>query len=174
MRDTPNNERFFRLLEPLYERLVRFIRMTTTSPEEAEDILHDTVLQGYQHFHQLRDEKALLSWLFSIASRLEKKRRVKAFIFTRLDALTHDREEHHYTRPDVSADVQLLHEALQHLSPKMREAYTMFEITGLSLQEIQTIQGDSLSAVKMRIARAREKVEALLREKIQALELQER
>ncbi len=162
----PQNDRFFTLLEPYYERLVRFIRMTTTSKEEVEDILHDTVLQGYQHFQQLRDEKAFLSWLFSIASRLEKRRRVKAFIFTKFDVLLHDREERHYTRPDISAETRMLHDALQHLPAKQREAYTLFEISGLSLQEIQAIQGDSLSSVKMRIARARDKIKALLTDKL--------
>jgi RNA polymerase sigma-70 factor (ECF subfamily) len=166
MSNTPPNDRFFTVLEPYYERLVRFVRMTTANREDAEDIVSDTVLQGYQHFHQLRDEQAFLSWLFSIASRLEKKRRVKAFIFTPLDALRHDREEQHYTRPDVSVDVQLLHRALQQLPTKQREAYTMFEITGLTLQEIHAIQGDSLSSVKMRISRAREKIHALLTEKL--------
>lgn len=170
MNDTTQNDRFFTLLEPYYERLVRFVRMTTTKREEADDIVSDTILQGYQYFHQLRDEQAFLSWLFSIASRLEKKRRVKAYIFTPFDMLLHDREERHYTRPDVSADVMMLHDALQHLPAKQREAYTLFEISGLSLQEIQAIQGDSLSSVKMRIARAREKVNNLLTERIKSEE----
>ncbi len=162
MNDTTRNDRFFVLLEPYYERLVRFVRMTTTKREEADDLVNDTILQGYQYFHQLRDEQAFLSWLFSIASRLEKKRRVKAYIFTPFDMLMHDREERHYTQPDTSADVMLLHDALRHLPAKQREAYTLFEITGLTLQEIQAIQGDSLSSVKMRVVRAREKVNKLL------------
>lgn len=164
MNDITQNERFFVLLEPYYERLVRFVRMTTMNRDDADDLVNDTILQGYQYFHQLRDEQAFLSWLFSIASRLEKKRRIKAYIFTPFDILLHDREEQHYTRPDISADVMILYNTLRQLPAKQREAYTLFEISGLSLQEIQAIQGDSLSSVKMRITRAREKVKALLTE----------
>ncbi len=63
---------------------------------------------------------------------------------------------------DQKLEVKELYEALQELPEKQRETVVLFEISGLSLNEIQEIQGDSLSAVKSRLVRAREKLSQIL------------
>jgi RNA polymerase sigma-70 factor (ECF subfamily) len=45
--------------------------------------------------------------------------------------------------------------ALASLSAKEREAVVLFELEGFTLEEIASMEGDSLSAVKSRLARAR-------------------
>jgi DNA-directed RNA polymerase specialized sigma24 family protein len=61
----------------------------------------------------------------------------------------------------------LLLEALYSLTEKERAAILLFELGGFSLIEIQQIQGEkSLSAIKSRLSRTREK----LRHKILQLE----
>lgn len=174
------NERFMALLKPHHDRLARFARAMTRSREEAEDLMGDTLLAALEHFEQLRHEEAFVSWLFSIASRLQQRRRIKSRIF---DSLTlrfglrfddeHAQEvlqsgaepeppERGGMSPETFVDVNLLYNALERLPAKQREALVMFEISGLSLAEIQHIQGDSLSAVKMRLVRARERLQELL------------
>ncbi len=49
------------------------------------------------------------------------------------------------------------------LPEKQREALALFEISGLSIEEVREIQGGSLSAVKMRLVRGREQLALLLR-----------
>jgi RNA polymerase sigma-70 factor (ECF subfamily) len=177
-------DRFLHLLKPYHDRLARFARAMTNSREEAEDLTSDTILQAYEHFEELRDEQAFLSWLFAIASRIQKRRRLRGRIFDRLtvrfgsarwsddgsesesgvepEPLSRDE-----LAPDTFVDVQYLYEALERLPAKQREALVLFEISGLSLAEIQEIQGDSLSAIKMRLARARERLRELLGEETQ-------
>jgi len=172
-----HNERFMALLKPYHDRLARFARAMTRSREEAEDLVGDTLLAALEHFEQLRHEEAFLSWLFSIASRLQQRRRIKARIFDSLTFRFGSRfdDEHAAEQgaepepperggmsPETFVDVHLLYEALERLPAKQREAFVMFEISGLSLAEIQHIQGDSLSAVKMRLVRARERLQELL------------
>ena len=64
--------------------------------------------------------------------------------------------------PDDAMDIQLLYDALARLPQNQRESVILFEISGLSLEEIKKIQGGSLSGVKSRIARGRRKLATLL------------
>jgi DNA-directed RNA polymerase specialized sigma24 family protein len=78
------------------------------------------------------------------------------------DAFHEDRSQ---SSPETQADTQILYDALQRLPHKQREAFVLFEISGFSLQEIQEMQGDSLSAVKMRLVRARETLRTMLQDR---------
>lgn len=71
-----------------------------------------------------------------------------------------------HTGADSKVQLKELYNALDQLPLKQKEAIVLFEISGLSLAEIQQIQGDSLSAVKSRIARARESLKKILEEEI--------
>ena len=59
-------------------------------------------------------------------------------------------------------EVVLLYRALDELSASQREAVVLFEISGLSLEEVREIQGGSLSGVKSRISRGRQRLAELL------------
>lgn len=163
------NNAFIALLKPHHDRLARFARAMTKSREDAEDLVNDTLLIALEHFDELREPQAFLSWLFTIASRLHKRKRWKAKIFDRFSSEVYDDryEERRYAQPDTLVDVGLLYEALERLPLKYREAFVLFEISGFSLAEIQEIQGGGLSAVKMRLVRAREQLRDLLGDKQQ-------
>ncbi|MCU0426408.1 MAG: RNA polymerase sigma factor [Candidatus Kapabacteria bacterium] len=160
-------ERFLALLKPHHDSLARFARAMTKTPDDARDLVSDTIEQAYKNFHALNNDAAFLSWLFTIASRIEKRRRWRERLFERFDPLLHDTDDiaaMHSGAPnaEIHYDTGLLYEALQRLPHKQREAFTLFEISGFSLQEIQELQGDSLSAVKMRVVRAREALRTML------------
>jgi RNA polymerase sigma-70 factor (ECF subfamily) len=63
---------------------------------------------------------------------------------------------------DVSADIQILNQALSYLPQEQREAIVLFEIVGFSIEEIKAMQGGSLSGVKSRLVRARQKLADML------------
>ncbi len=166
-----HEQEFLALLKPHHDRLARFARAMTTSREDAEDLVSDTLLIAFEHFGDLRDSQAFLGWLFSIASRLQKRRRWKARLFQRFTTFDDDGsdtlntyEEQRTNSPETLVDVELLYEALEKLPHKHREAFVLFEVSGFSLAEIQEVQGGSLSAVKMRLVRAREQLRELLGE----------
>jgi RNA polymerase sigma-70 factor (ECF subfamily) len=133
--------------------------------EDMKDIVSETALLAYERFDTIRQRQALLSFLFTIASRIiYKYNSKKKFIYD-------TSFNHHETIADTSADAQTkleakeLFQALNTLPHKQREALVMFEISGFSLTEIQVIQGDSLSAVKSRLARGRETLKKMFEEK---------
>jgi len=155
-------DKFTNLIKPLMPRLERFALAMSRNRDEAADITGETIMLAYESFDKLKDEKAFLSFLFTIASRVYKKRQ-RTFIRFRVD----DKQDTdalycNSLPPDVSMDIQILYEAMDKLPAKLKEAILLFEILGFSYKEICEIQGARLSSVKMRIARGRKKLKALL------------
>jgi len=155
-------DRFLRLLMPVYEQLARVARAMVNSREDARDLISETVLAAFERFEELRDDKAFISYLFTIARRTAKRRRSRAKLFGEYDQQAAEQIRDIQNQPGTSVDVQLLYDALAKLPEKQREAVILFEISGFSLEEIREMQGGSLSGVKSRIARGREKLARLL------------
>ncbi len=154
---------FTRLLAPVQDKLLRFAYTLTRNRDDAQDITAEAVLLGYEQFHTLRDEALFKTWMFTIAQRVFYRalRRSKRFI----PLADSDEQTSSMPLPERSAEVSLLYAALDRLPREQRETVVLFEIVGLSLEEIQAVQGGSLSGVKSRLVRGREKLKHLLGEK---------
>ena len=155
-------KRFLELFDPVHDRLEGFALAMTRTPEEAADLVGETVLLAFERFESIRDEQAFLSFLLTIASRVQKRRRWRGKIMAPFEEKHTARLQSRTTAPDVSADVTLLREALARLPEKQREAVVLHELSGFSLREVQEIQGGTLTAVKVRLHRARRKLARIL------------
>jgi RNA polymerase sigma-70 factor (ECF subfamily) len=155
-------ERFMALFRPLHGRLSRFAQGMTGDREEARDLVHDTVLVAFEGFERVKDEKAFLCYLFTIASRIHRRKQRRGRWFGSYDEEQAGRLHDNGTAPDTSAEVALLHDALKRLPGEQREAVVLFEISDLSLEEIRKIQGGTLSGVKSRVTRGRRRLAGML------------
>jgi DNA-directed RNA polymerase specialized sigma24 family protein len=54
MEDKERQEYFLKLFEPVRENLVRYARAMTRNPENAKDLVSETILAAYQNFHKLK------------------------------------------------------------------------------------------------------------------------
>jgi RNA polymerase sigma-70 factor (ECF subfamily) len=153
---------FINLLKPHYNSAAQYCRALFQGSRNAEDGLQDALVTAMQNFSTLKDESRFRSWLFTIITRTfyatKKREGKKEKLFTLL-------REKDDVFPDVyepdcySAKEGVLMAALNTLTEKERTAILLFEIAGFSLVEIQHIQGESsLSAVKSRLSRTREKL----------------
>ena len=52
--------------------LKSYLLKITASISDAEDIAHDTYIKSLNNLHTFRGESTLKTWLFTIASNLEK------------------------------------------------------------------------------------------------------
>lgn len=151
-----------RLLRPVQQRLERFARGMARDREEARDLVSETLLRAYERFEQIENQEAFLQYLLTICRRCCSagwKRRKYRGAYNEAEAnAQRDRD----AGPELTHDIQALYAALAGLPRKQREALVMFELSGLSLAEIRTLQGGSLSGVKSRLARARKKLVKLL------------
>ena len=165
-------EKFIELLKPVYGELLRYCRAMCKNGkgDEAEDVLQNTLLKGITKFSSLSDESKFKSWIFTIATR-EYISNVRNHFWKRFVPSDAARDEKWlydiYDRDEKDHDKSLLFSALSELNPKERSAILLFEIAGFSIEEITAMQGErSVSAVKSRLSRCREK----LRRRISELE----
>jgi RNA polymerase sigma-70 factor, ECF subfamily len=160
-----NNDRkalFMVLYEPVHIAFQRFCRARAASSEEAKDLVSETVLRAFENLHKLRDEKAFLAFLFGIASNVLRKEYRRKKFRALFDSSKAERIPDPSSRSESEIDAQLLYEAIQKLPAKSQEAIVLHSISGFSLEEVAAIQDSSLSAVKVRIMRAKERLGHLL------------
>ncbi len=162
MTEREKQEQFLALFEPVRDRLYRFARMMTADAEEARDLVGDTVLLVYEHFESIRSKEAFLSYVFTVASRLFRRRKWRSRIFDLLEDWHTDQLRARNTAADNRVDIQLLYSALDKLPAKQRECIVLFEILGFSIEEIRAVQGGSPSGVKTRLMRGRQALARLL------------
>jgi RNA polymerase sigma-70 factor (ECF subfamily) len=162
MTDEDRKQSFFILYEPVHLSFQRFCRARTSSADDAKDLIAETVLKAYEGIHRLRDEKAFLAFLFGIASRILMKQYRRQKFRGLFDTQSQTVEDTRRT-PEEELDVQFLYDAIKRLPPKYQEAVVLHSISGFSLQEVADIQGSTLSAVKVRVQRAKIKLRKILR-----------
>ncbi len=151
-------EEFLILLEAHHAAFVRYVRAMTKDSEQARDIVAETLLIALERFDTLHQPKSFLFFLIAIARRHFWRINKWASRFTGMEAKHEELLIDQGTAADVQPDIRLLHECIAQLPAKQREALVLFELSGLSLNEIHALQGGSLSGVKTRIARARQKL----------------
>jgi RNA polymerase sigma-70 factor (ECF subfamily) len=147
-------EEFLALLEPVYDRLWRFALATARNRDDANDLMSETILATYERFHTIRNTQAFTSFLFTVATRLQRQKERRARWFSRVsdeDASSIEASD----TSDALTDVTIVREAIASLPAKQREAVTLFDISGFSLEEVRAIQGGTLSGVKSRLRRGR-------------------
>jgi RNA polymerase sigma-70 factor (ECF subfamily) len=163
-------------IEQVHPHLERFVRALVwrsdsrkASDEElCKDIIAETVAMVFENFSKIQHKEALLSYCFTIATRLHRKAQrtermtVKAastHVFETVESEIWDEAETYDTFSDHvserSADVTLLYNALETLPEQQREAVIMFEILGFSMKEISELQERSVISVKVSVSRGR-------------------
>ena len=152
------------IYERFAPRVYNFLLKMLGSREEAEDVTQQTFVIVLRQLKGLRDAKQLESWIYRIARNevYQKFRRKKAIHLESGDAADYSGilQEHrmHGNPEEALLNVelgQLLQTLLGGLPLKMREAFILAVVQGLSYQEVSVITGRSLLAVKTDIYRAR-------------------
>jgi len=150
-------------------RLMAFSVRTCTNPENAEDVFQDTLLKAYQALGDLREPKALRTWLYRVAANncrmMRRKDRAPRKISLD-DYKPPGWEDGEIIEvpdwsdlPDSAAGRSELklafEEGLADLPAEYRMVLLMRDVEGLSTKEAAEALEISESAVKMRLHRAR-------------------
>lgn len=158
-------EEFLDLYEPIAQSLSAFARALEKNEEAAKDLVSESILLAYKNFEKIEDKSAFKSYIFSICSRLHKRKKWRLRFFGEYNEEKSNNIADVNFKPDLNLDVELLYKALDKLPEKQKEAIVLFEISGFSIKEIQALQGGTESAIKSRLKRGREKLKDLLTEK---------
>jgi RNA polymerase sigma factor (sigma-70 family) len=156
--NTSDKIEFLTLYEPVHKQLSRFCRTISGNIEDGEDLLQDTVLNSLIGFSKIKDKSLFKSYLFSVACNLNnmKRRRLKfkaEFNETEINKIIDSGQN-----PEYLTDFKIIYEKMLSLPARTAETLILYHISDLSVEEIQKIQSGSLSGVKLRLKRGREKL----------------
>ncbi len=160
-----DQESYAVLVERYQGALYRFALGMVVQADAAADLVQESFIKAYVNLEQCHDPARFRAWIFRIVSNrckdyLKSRRRQ----FTPLDenapilATGEDPEsglEQHELREAIDR-------ALAHLPRAQREAFLLKHVEGLSYEEMAESLKVSVSALKMRVFRARESLQALL------------
>jgi RNA polymerase sigma-70 factor (ECF subfamily) len=156
---------FATLIQRYSDPLYRHALGMTGSPDVAEDILQASFIKAYQHLAEVHGR--FDAWIFRIVAN-GCKDWLKNIRRTHL-SYEEDDQPSSFATPDEELDrTELrgdLDRALSALAPSLREAFVMKHVEGRSYEEMADLLGTTVGALKMRVHRAREALQALLEEK---------
>lgn len=149
------SELYARYSGRVYAYCLRFLG----NRDEAQDVYQETFIRFYECARQDREMTNVPGFLLKIArnlclnTRRNKKRTVEF-------------EDYQYLVPPKSAEnsefLQLITTALDMIPDDYREVFILREYEGLSYAEIAEVVDSSLSNVKVRIFRAKQKIRDIL------------
>lgn len=150
-------------------RLMAFGIRMCRSREDAEDVLQETLIKAYEGLGDLREPRAVRTWLFKVAANAcrMKRRKEKPSRNLSLDSFKPPGWEDDYTPevpdwsdvPEDSARQVELREALEEAIAELPDDYKRIvllrDVEGLSTAETAETLDIGVSAAKMRLHRAR-------------------
>ncbi|RMG95385.1 MAG: sigma-70 family RNA polymerase sigma factor [Deltaproteobacteria bacterium] len=147
--------------------IYRFGRTMCRNPEDAAEVLQETMLAVARHADRFREDAAFSTWLYTIARRacmrLSRKRSGEPAAFDDPDGL-HLSDDRQDPEAQVVADERKrrLYAALGALSPDHREVILLRDIEQRTAREAAEILGIEVGAVKSRLHRARVRLREIL------------
>lgn len=152
------NVAFVELLEPSLQRLKRFVARALNYGPDVDDILQQTLLKAFTHMDQFRFQASFVTWLRSIAlNEIRQLHRARPDVQTvdAFDLNPVDRRESAQTICERRQTAQAVYGAIRRLPPKYQAVIVLRYLRELNVAEVATRLSISLSAVKIRLHRAR-------------------
>jgi len=145
---------------------LRFATRMLGGRHDAEDVTQEALLRAYRALATYDPAGSFRTWLFAIlvnrcrTSLLQRSRYVRRVV-TDEDAM------HNAVSSDDAAATELrieIERALALLEPDQREAFLLKHVEQLGYDEMAVVTGAGVSALKMRVKRACERLQELLGE----------
>ncbi len=173
-------ERLLALYEPA---ILRFSSRLCRDPEDAQDVLQDSLLAMARTVKDFRGASSVSTWAYAIArsfclkrrrrgkSALSGERPIEAEPESSLPATEDAGPEESLARKELGAALET---AIRALEPKYREVLLLRDVEGLSAPEVGEVLGIGIPAIKSRLHRARLAVREQLAPLLEPPELRRR
>ncbi len=147
-------------------RLYAFIRRMVTDPDESKDVLQNVLIKAWNGLPRFREDAQLFSWLYRIAHNecITHLERMKHWGFVSdakvLERLTTSLDSsEHFTGDAIEKRLQ---QAVMALPTKQRAVFTMKYFQEMKYEEMSSITGTSVGALKSSYHIAVKKIEEAL------------
>jgi len=157
------------------ERVYGVVYNMTSNREDAADLTQDALIKAFQSINRFQAQSSFFTWLYRIAvnSTLTHLRKARLRTFFSFEKITDEDKTAQLVNQltdKKGADRDLfirelqekLNEAMMKLSIKHRTVVTLFEIEGLSHEEIAEITECSVGTVRSRLHYAKQLLQAEL------------
>lgn len=150
---------FEELFRRHHRQLYHLARLTSQTPEDAEDALQEAMISVHNCAGSFRQDAAVTSWLHRIVVNacLDRLRRAKSRPTVPLEDV--------YPVPDATTRVEtaiLVRRALMRLPVEQRAAVVAVDMQGYSIADTALLLGVAQGTVKSRCARGRARLARLL------------
>jgi RNA polymerase sigma-70 factor (ECF subfamily) len=157
-------------LEQYRGAVTRYIRYLVRGASEAEDLAQEALIRAHRQRDTLRDPAALESWLYQIATHvsIDRMRQRARAMARHVEEPVEDLPIPDSARPSALAVIQQLEmsECIQRYVALLPHTYKavllLCDVDGLSAPEAAALLELPLTTVKMRLHRARQKMQAAL------------
>jgi RNA polymerase sigma-70 factor, ECF subfamily len=152
------------LLARYQPQVYRFGMKMCRRPEDAQDVLQETLMAAARTMRGFRGASSVSTWLYTIARSFcikQRRRSVATPEIVSLEGRAPPARSTADSAPDPEqslADREIasaLDTAIAALDPPHREALVLRDVEGLSAAEVAAVVGASVGAVKSRLHRAR-------------------
>ena len=159
-----DRQAFAMLVDVMYPRSLRFALHMVGNREDAEEAVQDSFVRVYHNLDRFRDDARFEPWMFRILanrcrSLIEKRRRHAVVIQygdvpDRIGAV------------DEQSDgwVEEVYRILDAMPAEQKEAFLLRHVEDMAYEDIATVTGVGLSALRMRVKRACDTLRARLTE----------
>ncbi len=176
-----DDEAFGMLVEQYQDKIYGYVSRMLHDPEEAEDVAQEVFIRAYQNLAGFREAASFPTWLYRIATNLaidaarSRKSRWGETVSLDEPAETDAGEISRQLPGDRRGTVsqvesshlqQIVAEAIAQLSAKLRTVIMLYDIEGLSYEEIAQVLGCPVGTVKSRLFNARSQLRDKLEKKI--------
>jgi RNA polymerase sigma-70 factor (ECF subfamily) len=159
---------FRALYEAHFDAVFRTCRRLGLSGADAEDAAQETFLVASRKLDRFSQGR-LFTWLYRIAANLVSGRHRRRRVREALTAVFGHREEPAAVSPERSYEAReaarRVGEVLAVMAPKKREVFALFELEGLSGEEIAERVGCKVDTVWTRLWHARRDFERIARKR---------
>jgi RNA polymerase sigma factor (sigma-70 family) len=163
-----NREAFGELYNRYYKKVYHKCLSFTKDPDEAFDYAQESLMKAFDHLDTFRGHASFSTWLYSITHHhclagLKKNSRISTTALTE-KFMESDKNERSFTLDDSNQRTEqeaIMFTLIEHLPESEKQLLTMKYQQGESIEELQEKLGLNSSAVKMRLKRSKEKLNAL-------------
>ena len=155
------------LVEQCWDQLWRFAYRMTGNRDDAEDLLSESLVDGFVGFHQFRGNASFSSWMYRVmtSNRIDMQRKARRHQAQSLDEVSGQASIRELTDGDADTNPEralmepLLSEtvqaALDALSEEFRAVVVLADIEEHDYEEISRILGVPIGTVRSRLHRGR-------------------
>ena len=154
------------LVRRYQDSFFRFATRMLGNRDDADDALQSAFVRAYRKLADCRDPSRFGAWLYQIVINE-----------CRTFAMRRDRRERRLVRDDQNlqdmsvsgettvadlAEIEEVQRALDRIDAQQREAFLLKHVEEMSYEEMAALTGDSVSALKMRVKRACDRLRQML------------